>query len=35
MSGIQVVLLFSALVGIVVGTFGLLVVVRERKSGAA
>ncbi len=35
MSGIQAVLLFSAVVGVVVGAFGLLVAVRERKSGAA
>jgi hypothetical protein len=32
---IQAVLLFSALVGVVVGAFGLLVAVREWKSGAA
>ncbi len=35
MSVVQAVLLVSALVGIVVGAFGLLVAVREWKSGAA
>ena len=35
MSGTQEVLLFSSAVGILIGAFGLLVAVRERKSGSA
>ena len=35
MSGTQEVLLFSSVVGILIGAFGLLVAVRERKSGSA
>ncbi len=35
MSVIQEVLLFSGAVGVVVGAFGLLVAVREHKSGAS